>query len=427
MITYATELGKPKKNGAMKLYILVSRGKEKKRIPFPISVLPSDIDPKGGFKNRLLDFSVNEKVQSFRKKEIEAGAAIENWSMERVIGWLTGTEVPPDEFKLDFIEFGRKHIENMIKEGRTKTASSYSTALNNFVSFLGKDSIDINDINKAMLMNYAEWFGNERERAFELYMTNLQTIHNLAKKQFNDEDEGIVNIRLSPFKKIEFRRSAVQRRNTRKRSLSVSTLRYLWNTPTEEKTQARLAKNAFFLSFCLCGMNAADMFEHIQGEDTDRNVIEYWRKKTRDRSGNESFIRVSVPEVIRPIHEEMRGKRHTWLFGEKYADPDGLNHALSDGLGKLEKIAVAHYGKMWGMEDEKEIRKLLGLEEGLTFYAARHSWSTIAANDCGVRTETIDQCLCHVVQSLAATTYIKKDYRFVDEANGKVMDVVFGQ
>lgn len=45
-------------------------------------------------------------------------------------------------------------------------------------------------------------------------------------------------------------------------------------------------------------------------------------------------------------------------------------------------------------EHLKVIGKALNIDD-LTFYAARHSWATIARNDCGIPMEDIAICLNH--------------------------------
>ena len=60
----------------------------------------------------------------------------------------------------------------------------------------------------------------------------------------------------------------------------------------------------------------------------------------------------------------------------------------------------------------------------MSYYAARHTWSSIAVNDCGIDIITVDRCLCHSVASLVARSYIKQDFKFVDVANRRVLDYV---
>lgn len=88
-----------------------------------------------------------------------------------------------------------------------------------------------------------------------------------------------------------------------------------------------------------------------------------------------------------------------------YADKGTFNAAINKGL------------KVVG----KKIK-----EPGLTFYAARHSWATIAVNDCGIDKWTVHLALNHVDPATAVTDiYIKKSWKPVDEANEKVIETLF--
>jgi hypothetical protein len=61
----------------------------------------------------------------------------------------------------------------------------------------------------------------------------------------------------------------------------------------------------------------------------------------------------------------------------------------------------------------------------LIFYAARHSWATIARNKCGVSKDDVALALNHVDSRLAITdTYLEKDWSLIDVANRKVIDYV---
>lgn len=75
----------------------------------------------------------------------------------------------------------------------------------------------------------------------------------------------------------------------------------------------------------------------------------------------------------------------------------------------------------------KQIGTALGIDD-LEFYAARHSWATIARNDCGIDQYTVHAALNHVDDKMRVTDiYIAKDWGPVNDANLKVMNYVFGE
>jgi integrase len=64
----------------------------------------------------------------------------------------------------------------------------------------------------------------------------------------------------------------------------------------------------------------------------------------------------------------------------------------------------------------------------LSYYYARHSWATIARNDCEIDMQTINEALNHASDANMKITdvYVKKDFTRIWEANRKVLDYVFG-
>lgn len=433
MVTFKIEVGKAKKNGSVPIYIRVTKDREYKRIRFFIDASAKDVTSNGDIKDARLDIAVNETINGYRHKLLDAGSTAEEWSVEKTVEYLTAEKEKEDEFKLDFFKFGEWQIDRLVSEGREGTAKNYSVALNNFAKFIGERKIDINSITKTLLQDYQSWFKENGfgDRAWELYCGSLKTLHNWAKEKYNDEDDEKLNIKLSPFKTIEYKIPASKKREIVKRAISATALRYLWDVPEDRLTERGLmARDAYFLSFGLCGMNAVDMWHHKMDDDTPDNLIEYYRAKTVGRSGNESYIKIHVHEFFMSIHRRHRDKfcKKTWDFG-RYSSPQQLNYALCHGMRAWIDASVKYYGDLWNMDADKQRNKILKKLElptdGLDFYSARHSFATIAANDCHIPTDIIDRCLCHAVSSVAANSYIKKDYRFADETVSKVIDYIF--
>ena len=58
-------------------------------------------------------------------------------------------------------------------------------------------------------------------------------------------------------------------------------------------------------------------------------------------------------------------------------------------------------------------------------HAARHSFATIARNDCNVPMEDIALCLTHRSGFDITDTYVKPDFSRVDRVIRQVLDFVF--
>lgn len=165
-----------------------------------------------------------------------------------------------------------------------------------------------------------------------------------------------------------------------------------------------LALDCYRLSFCLMGMNSADLWA---AEDYEDGMIVYHRAKTKDRRSDGAEMRVVVPDVVRDVFERWRdadGER-VFSFHCRFSTPENLNKSINEGL--------------------KAVGREVGVE-GLQFYSARHSMATIALNDAGISKWLVNDMLCHVDPAMKVTElYIKKDYRPINEANERLMMYVF--
>ena len=64
--------------------------------------------------------------------------------------------------------------------------------------------------------------------------------------------------------------------------------------------------------------------------------------------------------------------------------------------------------------------------DDLEYYAARHSWATIALNKVGIDKYTVHAALNHVDDAMKVTDiYIERDFVMENKANAKVMKYVW--
>jgi integrase len=301
---------------------------------------------------------------------------------------------------------------------KKSTGDSYLTALNCLLRYIApRDSLDISEITADFLRGYEKFIENEpgrqggnrktekkdikpkSGRAVSAYPACIRAVHNLAKKEFNKEDRGIIHIPYSPFKNYKIKPQP----KTRKRGLTPETLQAVIDLPYEKEGASRLnlAKDCFILSFALIGMNGADMY---YAGPVKRKTLIYNRRKTADRRDDNAEMRVRIDGCLSRLMEKYadpRGKR-LFNFYTRYATPFTFNKALNTGL--------------------KRIGGILGIE-GLEFYAARHSWATIArSSDVGIDKATVHEALNHVDNAMKVTDiYIDRDWTVIWNANKKVL------
>ena len=242
----------------------------------------------------------------------------------------------------------------------------------------------------------------DRPRAQSLYPNCIKTMFNAAKEYYNDEDNDIIRIKhsLDKYKPVE-------QNIAEKRALDVETIRRIFALPYDnimvkgKSSRHDLALDCFRLSFCLMGMNSADLYYADRLED---NTIIYDRMKTKDRRRDNAEIQVKITDYIKPLVEKYKGKERVFNFSERFSTMESFNRAINIGL--------------------KEIGKEIGIER-LQFYAARHSMATIAVNDVKISKYIVNDMLNHTDQSLRITElYIKKDFSHINEANVKLLDYI---
>ena len=285
-----------------------------------------------------------------------------------------------------------------------KGKKNYRSAVNALKRFVGREEIMFDEVTVNLMRGFEKWLG-DKPRAASLYCSAIVKIFNDAREYYNDEDNGVVLIKHS-LRKYRVPKPGV----AEKRALPVEVVRRIFSLPYDGKkvkgmcSVHDLALDCYRLSFCLMGMNSADLWA---AEDYEDGMIVYHRAKTKDRRSDGAEMRVVVPDVVRDVFERWRdadGER-VFSFHRRFSTPENLNKSINEGL--------------------KAVGREVGVE-GLQFYSARHSMATIALNEAGISKWLVNDMLCHVDPAMKVTElYIKKDYRPINEANERLMMYVF--
>lgn len=408
-----------KEDGTYNVKIRVTHNRKRKHLPTSIFITKEDMTRGLKIKNAQVNDTLKRTIEGYQK--IVATLPIERanvMSIEQVVEYMQNYNKNNGVFELDFIAFSRQVIEETIAAGRAGTAHSYESAVNALVRYLKRDTLSIHEVTVKLLTDFCDWLiklpaRKNREkglRAPSLYLGNIRILHNKAKAIYNDEDAGIIRIPLSPFKRFQVPRPPL----TRKRSITIEQLQAIMRVPRRVGYQnstkypisrQELARDMFLLSFGLIGMNSVDLYNCtcIEG-----NRITYQRTKTTNRRADHATISIKIEPCVMPLVEKYRdptGKR-VFDFHLRYTTSNGFNGYINRGL------------------------KLIGAMEGigipdLEFYAARHTWATLARNKANIDKATIHEALNHVDEQMRVTDiYIDKDYSKQDEANRRVLELV---
>ena len=282
------------------------------------------------------------------------------WSSSEIMNYLL--EFGKD---LSFSEYTRNHIEKMKARGQERTSRNYKWALQHLERFAGTDDLMFSRLTSSFLNRWIESL-SVTNRCKEQYPVCIREVFKAAMKEYNDEELGIIKIK-NPWGKIVIPKADIPE----KRAISASMLRKFFNVVPDRSRFTHplmeLGQDVALISFCMCGLNAVDIFNAEKGQYVD-GIFHYERRKTRNSRSDKGYFEVRVPD------------KQIW---EK-VDPN--------------------------------------YKESL--YAFRHSWATIAQNECGASLAEVDFGLNHSMNRMARV-YVKIDYSPAWTLNEKVIDFIF--
>lgn len=421
MLTFKAEIlkSKQKSDGTYNVKIRMTYNREVKRLSTNIFVRASDLTKSLKLKNPKLIKEVDNLVRQYQ--EICATLPLEasTYTIDEILEYI---KISQEKNKtIDFIQFCKEWLETTESRGK----KNYKSALNAFIAYIGKEHLTTSQITQDLLKGFMEYLHLKRakqiaelerkgkripsNRMLSLYLGSIRHLFNEAKKQYNDYDRGIIIIPNSPFENFKVPKQEA----TRKRALTAESIRKIWELPyiintsdgKERICPYNLAKDCFILSFCLMGMNSIDLYNCDNLQDT---VITYYRSKTTGRRLDKAKMQVKIPPILLPLvmkYKDYTSKR-VFKFYQMYNTANNFNRAINIGL--------------------KEVGRVVKIDD-LEYYAARHSWATLAVNKVGIDKYTVHAALNHIDEAMKVTDiYIERDFKIENEANLKVLQYVFG-
>ena len=422
MLTIKAEIKKSelKVDGTYNVKIRFTLDRKVKRLSTNLFITSKDLTKSLKFKeDTSIKRAIDRLVLYYREQCFKLQLDQNHYSLDEIIEFLNGEQ--EKQQTIDFIKFSREWIASTTIKG----APNYTTAINALVRFVGKEELDINLITLDFLESFKAFLNKEREirtkrlmqqgkripsnRSLSLYLISIKKLFNEAKKKYNKKEKNLILIPNSPFMELEIPKQEA----TRKRAISADIIKKLWKLPYKDMKKGykstchyNLAKNCFILSFCLMGINSADLYNATEMEGY---TIVYNRTKTKDRRLDKAQMKVDIPRLILPLVEKYKDKTGKRLFNfyQYYADEKDFNKAINYGL--------------------KEICTILEIDD-LEYYAARHSWATIALNKAGIDKYIVHAALNHIDDAMKVTDiYIERDFVNENKANAKVVKYVFGK
>lgn len=422
MLTIREEIkkGEIKSDGTYNVKVRFTLDRKFKRLSTNFFVTSKDLTKSLKLKEgTTVKREVDKLIHTYQEKCAKLQLEVNYYTLDDILEYLKAERTRTQS--IDFIQFCKEWLETTGIKGK----KNYQSALNSFISYLGKEHLKTDEVTSQLLNGFKAHLNLRREkqviqlqkqgkripsnRTVSLYLGSIRHLFNEAKKKYNDYDKNVILIPHSPFEHVEVPKQEA----TRKRALSAETINQILKLPYIRNANGKericpfnLAKDCFILSFCLMGMNSVDLHSCDEIED---NAITYYRSKTTGRRLDKAKMKVNILPVLSSLIEKYKDYtgRRVFRFYQMYNTANNFNRAINLGL--------------------KQIGKILQVDD-LEFYAARHSWATIALNKVGIDKYTVHAALNHVDETMRVTDiYIERDFVNENRANAKVVKYVFGR
>ena len=118
-----------------------------------------------------------------------------------------------------------------------------------------------------------------------------------------------------------------------------------------------------------------------------------------------------VPDILLPVVEKYRDKSNSpylFVFKKRLTSSDSFNANVNIGIKQICKESL-------------KMKK----EDLFSAYTFRHTWATVAQNECGASLSDVDFALNHSNKTQLARTYVKIDFSPAWELNEKVVNKIF--
>lgn len=390
-------------DGTYNVKIRLTHNRQVVRIATPLYVEASLVTRTHRIKDQRIIDATDSIIHEWRGFIAELAIGADALSAKELAEYLRRRSRDMRGFRLNFIDYIRAVGD---KRRAANTRATYLTVANALQRFVDSSTIDIAEVTAMMLRKFEAWLKQEgvATGTIHLYMSTLKAAHNYAKLEYNDEDGGVIRVPQSPFSKYKIPAPPAPQ----PRGIDLKTLQQIADLPDDTRlnSQQNLARDLFMLSFALGGMNIADMYR-LPATALKDGYIEYQRKKTEDARADNALYRVAVLPEVRPLLERWLDPTGRRLFRLhlRYSSERNCEIGIAYAVTRLER-AVPY-------------------ERHYTYYAARHTYATLAYNLVGVDMYTVNELLNHSDKALKITArYVERDWGPLFDAHAKVVRLV---
>ena len=328
---------------------------------------------------------------------------IEHWSVNDIVEYLINGNAD-----VCFSDYARKHRNRMIDAGQERNARNYELAVQHLERFAGTNQVMFSHLTSTFINAWIKSLENTK-RAKEMYPICIRQIFKAAQMEHNDYDNGVIRINTNPWVKVQI--PAAER--PEKLAITPEECRAFFATPIPESKYKsplpELGRDIAMMVLCLGGINTVDLYQ-LKKTDYYDGIIHYRRAKTKRFRTDGAYFEMKVPAILQPTFDKYLAEPNdVYLFNFH------RRHTTSDSFGANVNIGI------------KKICEAIGLakENWYCVYTFRHTWGTIAQNDCGASIAEVAFAMNHSAGYNITRGYIKMDFSPAWKLNEKVIDLIF--
>lgn len=381
-VTFYLDSRRPMKNDIyiVKLRVYAPALAKKKLYATNIKLSEQDFEKVMSKSPRGNHLDIANELNKIKTKAINAAKDIIPFSFEKFDEALN--TAPKNKTNVfDAFEIA---INDNKSHGHLGNADNYQNSLSSIKKFIlsqKKKNADIllfTEITSDWLQRYDEYMKNNGKSTttVSMYLRALRAIFNTAITN------GDISNKIYPFGKEKTKYKIAKVRKVKK-SLKQEELKKLFEA-TGSPEQIR-AKDFFFFSYNCSGMNFKDI-ANLTYNQIDGNRLKFFRKKTENTTSEQTEISV----YLTPFAHEVINK-----YGNqnKAASSFVFNIINKDMTAEQKQVAIKNFTRSVN-QGLKKLAKYVGIDENISTYYARHSFSTNAIKS-GASMELVSEQLGH--------------------------------
>lgn len=289
--------------------------------------------------------------------------------------------IAPPGTEILFHDFADHYMKELRDAGRHGTARALSAGIAHLRAY--HPTLTFHQFDRRVLEGFTGYLrGMGIRNGVDNYLRAVRAVCREAMRRYNDDDAGVVRITKYPFAKFRFPEVC---RTTADTAMTSDQLRVILRHEPRTPREA-VAIDTLRMMVALAGINGKDLYRL---QSPDRGYYVYHRAKT----GRRYCLPVTAWSQKLPDFNAWRDSAY-------------FIHSVNIGLRRI---------------CEAEALPLL------TTNGIRHSWASIARNECGISKDDIALCLGHSdPRNRVTDVYIRSDQGIIDSCVRRVIERVEG-